>query len=59
MADRYLKYEMRIRTKHQILIESLGRIGAVATECDVGMEKMIQFCHANNKQIIMRCCSYN
>ena len=21
--------------------------------------RSIQFCHANNKQVIMRCCSYN
>jgi hypothetical protein len=33
---------------------------ALAREYDVDIEKyIIQFCHANNKQVIMRCCSYN
>ena len=36
---------------------------ALAREYDVDIENYvevrIQFCHANNKQVIMRCCSYN
>jgi hypothetical protein len=31
---------------------------ALAREYDVDIEKY-QFYHANNKQVIMRCCSYN
>jgi hypothetical protein len=32
---------------------------ALAREYDVDKLRSIQFCHANNKQVIMQCCSYN
>ena len=32
---------------------------ALARECMILTLRSIQFCHANNKQVIMRCCSYN
>jgi hypothetical protein len=42
----------------QILVESLGRTG-LWRENMMLILISIQFCHANNKQVIMRCCSYN
>ena len=32
---------------------------ALAREYMMLTLRSIQFCHANNKQVIMRCCSYN
>jgi hypothetical protein len=45
------KYEQ----KHQILVGNLAGLGFLVEN----LAGRIQFCHANNKQVIMRCCSYN
>jgi hypothetical protein len=45
--------------KHQILVESLAGLGFGDRENMMLTLRSIQFCHANNKQVIMRCCSYN
>jgi hypothetical protein len=49
--------------KHQILVESLaGLATGERIWCWYLLLltlRSIQFCHANNKQVIMRCCSYN
>ena len=46
------------KTEHQILVESLAGLGFGERIYDVNIEKYPIF-HANNKQVIMRCCSYN
>ena len=56
MADRYLNTnEIALEElKHQLLVESLAGLNwTVAREYDVGMGKIMQFCHANNKQIVL------
>jgi hypothetical protein len=53
---------MKIRAnaqKHQILVENLAGLGFGERIYAVLTLRSIQFCHANNKQVIMRCCSYN
>ena len=49
------KYEQ----KHLILVECLAGLGFGERIWCWHWEVLIQFCHANNKQVIMRCCSYN
>jgi hypothetical protein len=47
----------KYKQKHRILVESLAGLGFGEIIWCWHWEVRIQFCHANNKQVITRCCS--
>ena len=71
IALKETKLLWKMRTKHQILAKSLAGVEYdvyIENYCLQERNKALQsftlrlvdeFCHANNKQVIMRCCSYN